>query len=251
MKPVLVIPTRYASTRLPAKALRLLHGKPLVQHVYERAITVDGFAEVVIATDDKRISEVCAGFGVEACMTSDQHESGSDRLAEVVQIHDWPDDTVVVNLQGDEPLTPAVNLQQLAHNLANSDTAMIATLATPLNDVTELADPNIVKVVRDAQDMALYFSRAPIPLQRDAHKAGAVVPGDYALRHVGMYAYRAAFLREFLRLEPCPLEQLEKLEQLRAMYYGFRIHVDIAREIPGPGVDTEADLQLVERLLSQ
>ena len=250
MKPVLVIPTRYASTRLPAKALRLIHGKPLVQHVYERAITVEGFAEVVIATDDERISEVCAGFGLEACMTSDRHESGSDRLAEVVQIYDWPDDTVVVNLQGDEPLTPAVNLQQLAHNLANSNEAMIATLATPLNDAAELADPNIVKVVRDVNGMALYFSRASIPLQRDAHKEGARAPSNYAFRHIGMYAYRAAFLRAFLRLEPCPLEQLEKLEQLRAMYYGFRIHVDIAREIPGPGVDTEADLQLVERLLT-
>ena len=250
MKPVLVIPTRYASTRLPAKALRLLQGKTLVQHVYERAITVEGFAEVVIATDDERISEVCAGFGVEACMTSDQHESGSDRLAEVVQIHDWPDDTVVVNLQGDEPLTPAANLQQLARNLSNSHDAAIATLATPLHDAAELSDPNIVKVVRDVNGMALYFSRAQIPLQRDANKAGAADISAYALRHVGMYAYRAAFLRAFSRLESCPLEQLEKLEQLRALYYGFRIHVDIANEIPGPGVDTEDDLRLVERLLA-
>lgn len=249
MKPVLVIPARYASTRLPAKALRLLNGKPLVQHVYERAMTVDGFAEVVVATDDERIRVACADFGVAACMTSDQHESGSDRLAEVVQIYDWPDDTVVVNLQGDEPLTPAANLQQLAANLRDSSAA-IATLATPLQDVAELADPNIVKVVRDINGMALYFSRSPIPLQRDTEAANAQEVPVYALRHIGMYAYRAAFLRQFSELEPCQLEQLEKLEQLRAMYYGFGIHVDIAREIPGPGVDTATDLAWVERLLT-
>ncbi|MGB1008738.1 MAG: 3-deoxy-manno-octulosonate cytidylyltransferase [Thiolinea sp.] len=250
MKPVLVIPTRYASTRLPAKALRLLQNKPLVQHVYERAISVEGFSDIIIATDDSRISEVCAGFGVEACMTSGDHESGSDRLAEVVQIYDWPDDTVVVNLQGDEPLTPTANLVQLAQNLANSEDAAMATLATPLHDEAEFLDPNIVKVVRDINGMALYFSRSPIPLQRDANKAEAFAVSEFALRHIGMYAYRAAFLRAFSRLKPCPLESLEKLEQLRAMYYGFRIHVDIANEIPGPGVDTEEDLQLVERLLS-
>ena len=250
MKPVMVIPARYASTRLPAKALRVLQGKTLLQHVYERAITVTGFAEVVIATDDERIREVCAGFGADACMTSAAHESGSDRLAEVAQIYGWPDEMVVVNLQGDEPLTPAANLQQLAQNLAGQSEVAIATLATPLNTTAELADPNIVKVVRDINGMALYFSRAPIPLQRDAHADDAVLPADYALRHVGMYAYRAAFLRQFSDLAPCPLEQLEKLEQLRAMYYGFRIHVDIAHEIPGPGVDTAADLALVEGLLS-
>ncbi len=249
-KPVLVIPARYASTRLPGKALRLLQGKPLVQHVYERAISVAGFAEVVIATDDARIRAACADFGVDACMTSDRHESGSDRLAEVVQIHDWPDETVVVNLQGDEPLTPTDNLQQLAENLTHRQDAMIATLATPLTDAAELADPNTVKVVRDVNHLALYFSRAPIPFQRDGQQEGTLAVTDYALRHIGMYAYRAAFLRDFSRLAPCALERLEKLEQLRALYYGFRIHVDVAREIPGPGVDTPADLQLVDTLLA-
>lgn len=249
MKPVLVIPTRYASTRLPAKALRELKGKTLVQHVHERAMAVEGFEQVIVATDDDRIREVCEGFGADVCMTSTEHETGSDRLAEVVQINDWSDDTIIVNLQGDEPLTPVANLVQLARNLVLQNEAMIATLATPLHNEVELADPNIVKVVRDANNLALYFSRSAIPMQRDSAKAGSQEVASYGLRHVGMYAYRAAFLRAFAELAPCELENLEKLEQLRALYYGFRIHVDIAQEIPGPGVDTEADLRLVEALL--
>lgn len=249
MRPVLVIPTRYASTRLPAKALRELKGKTLVQHVHERALSASGFEQVIIATDDERIREVCEGFGAEVCMTSTAHETGSDRLAEVVQINGWEDDTIVVNLQGDEPLTPVANLTQLARNLVMQHEAMIATLATPLHGEGELHDPNIVKVVRDANDIALYFSRAPIPMQRDAAKPGSRAVDTYALRHVGMYAYRAAFLKAFAELEPCEPEHLEKLEQLRALYYGFRIHVDIAQEIPGPGVDTEDDLRLVAALL--
>lgn len=250
MKPVLVIPTRYGSTRLPAKALRLLKGKPLVQHVYERAIQAEAaFASIVIATDDQRIQAVCDSFGATVCMTSTAHESGSDRLAEVVQIYGWSDEQVVVNLQGDEPLTPVENLYQLANNLQAHPEAMMATLATPLQSEHELADPNIVKVVKDLNGLALYFSRAPIPLQRDASKAGSYAASQYALRHIGMYAYRAEFLKAFARLEPCLLEQLEKLEQLRALYYGYRIHVDLAAVIPGPGVDTEADLKWVESLI--
>lgn len=250
MKPVLVIPTRYGSTRLPAKALRLLKGKPLVQHVYERAIQAEAtFASIVIATDDQRIQAVCESFGATVCLTSTAHESGSDRLAEVVQIYGWSDEQVVVNLQGDEPLTPVENLYQLANNLQAHPEAMMATLATPLQSEHELADPNIVKVVKDLNGLALYFSRAPIPLQRDASKAGSYAASQYALRHIGMYAYRAEFLKAFARLEPCLLEQLEKLEQLRALYYGYRIHVDLAAVIPGPGVDTEADLKWVESLI--
>lgn len=250
MKPVLVIPTRYASTRLPAKALRLLKGKPLVQHVYERAIQAQAaFATIVVATDDQRIREVCESFGATVCMTSNTHETGSDRLAEVVQIYGWADEQVVVNLQGDEPLTPVENLYQLANNLQAHPEAMIATLATPLQSEHELVDPNIVKVVKDINGLALYFGRAQIPFQRDAAKAGSYSAPHYALRHVGMYAYRAEFLKAFAGLEPCLLEQLEKLEQLRALYYGYRIHVDLAQTIPGPGVDTEADLKLVEGLI--
>ncbi len=249
MRPVLVIPTRYASTRLPAKALRELKGKTLVQHVYERGLSTEGFERVVVATDDARIQEVCTGFGAEVCMTSTEHETGSDRLAEVVQIYGWEDDTIIVNLQGDEPLTPVANLMQLAKNLVVQHEAVIATLATPLHNEDELHDPNIVKVVRDANGLALYFSRAPIPYQRDAGKSDGLEVARYGLRHIGMYAYRAAFLKAFAELEPCQPEHIEKLEQLRALYYGFRIHVDIAQEIPGPGVDTEGDLRLVASLL--
>ena len=246
MKTVLVIPTRYASTRLPGKPLHLLAGKPLVQHVHERALAA-GFSTVLIATDDERIRAVCEGFGAEVIMTSTAHETGSDRLAEVVQQQGWRDDTIVVNLQGDEPLTPVANLHQLARNLANYPDASIATLATPITDMADFHNPNVVKVVRDEQGMALYFSRAPIPYPRDA----GVDISQYALRHVGMYAYRASFLRAFSQLSPSIPEQWEKLEQLRALSHGYRIHVDIAEEIPGIGVDTLEDAEKVEFLLLQ
>lgn len=241
MKTVVVIPARYASSRLPGKPLRLLAGKPLIQHVYERALAA-GFETVLVATDDERIRDVCTAFGAAVAMTSPDHPTGSDRLAEVVQQREWPDDTIVVNLQGDEPLTPVVNLHQLARNLVAFPGASIATLATPVADENELNNPNVVKVVRDENGMALYFSRAPIPFQRDPE----IPVENYALRHIGMYAYRAAFLKAFIALKPSALEQLEKLEQLRALSSGYRIHVDIAEEIPGAGVDTAEDAERVE-----
>ena len=244
MNTVLVIPARYASTRLPGKPLRLLAGKPLIQHVHERALAA-GFSSVLVATDDERIQSVCEGFGAQVAMTATTHETGSDRLAEVVQQQGWTDDTVVVNLQGDEPLTPVANLYQLAANMADNPQASIATLATPITEIDELFDPNVVKVVRDERGMALYFSRAPVPFQRDA----GIAVADYALRHIGMYAYRVGFLRVFTRLAMSMPERLEKLEQLRALSNGYRIHVDIAAEIPGLGVDTEADLYKVEAQL--
>lgn len=245
---ILVIPARYASTRLPGKPLRLLAGKPMIQHVFERARDASqelGFKKIVIATDNERIQNTCETFGAEVCMTSVEHETGSDRLAEVVQINGWADDTIIVNLQGDEPLTPISSLKQVAENLANNNSASIATLATPLSNASEYMDPNVVKVVTDKTGMALYFSRASIPFDRDAEKGLA----DYALRHIGIYAYRAAYLKQFAKMEPCPIEQLEKLEQLRAMWYGARIHVAVAREVPGHGVDTEEDLVAVEKIL--
>ncbi|WP_287600815.1 3-deoxy-manno-octulosonate cytidylyltransferase [Thiothrix sp.] len=244
MNTVLVIPARYASTRLPGKPLRLLAGKPLIQHVHERALAA-GFSSVLVATDDERIQAVCEGFGAQVAMTATTHETGSDRLAEVVQQQGWTDDTVVVNLQGDEPLTPVANLYQLAANMAKFPEASIATLATPITEIDELFDPNVVKVVRDERGIALYFSRAPVPFQRDA----GIAVADYALRHIGMYAYRVGFLRVFTRLAMSMPERLEKLEQLRALSNGYRIHVDIAAEIPGLGVDTEADLYKVEAQL--
>jgi 3-deoxy-manno-octulosonate cytidylyltransferase (CMP-KDO synthetase) len=249
-KIVLVIPSRYASTRLPGKPLRLLAGKPMIQHVFERAKDASdevGFEEIIIATDDERIQTACEEFGASVCMTSKNHETGSDRLAEVVKLNGWDDDTIVVNLQGDEPLTPIGNLKQVANNLANNPEASIATLATPLASDEEYNDPNVVKVVSDKNGMALYFSRASIPFQRDE---GLQVNG-FALRHIGIYAYRAGYLKSFAKVEPCEIEQLEKLEQLRAMWHGARIHVAVANEVPGHGVDTETDLIAVEKILQR
>jgi len=247
----LVIPSRYASTRLPGKPLRLLAGKPMIQHVFERAQDAAdevGFDEIIIATDDERIQKVCEAFGANVCMTSVEHETGSDRLAEVVKINGWSDDTIVVNLQGDEPLTPIRILKQVADNLADNSDASIATLATPLCSAEEYEDINVVKVVSDKNGMALYFSRASIPFHRDVLAKGQQV-NDFALRHIGIYAYRAGYLKSFAEMEPCEIEQLEKLEQLRAMWHGARIHVAEAVEIPGHGVDTEADLLAVEEIL--
>ena len=244
MNTVLVIPARYASSRLPGKPLRELAGKPLIQHVHERALAA-GFATVLVATDDERIRRVWEGFGAKVAMTASTHETGSDRLAEVVQQQGWSDDTIVVNLQGDEPLTPVVNLHQLAKNLADYPQASMATLATPITHADDFTNPNIVKVVRDEQGLALYFSRAPIPFQRDA----GIDLEKYALRHIGMYAYRAGFLKAFAGMQPSLPEQLEKLEQLRALSHGYRIHVDIAAEIPGAGVDTEEDALKVSAIL--
>lgn len=241
----IVIPARYASTRLPAKPLRLLAGKPLVQHVYECALRAN-LGEIVIATDDQRIADVCHTFSATVCMTADTHQSGSDRLAEVVNLNQWNDDTIIINLQGDEPLTPAICLEQVAANLQRHPQAAIATLATAIQSEEEYLNPNVVKVITDKQHFALYFSRSPLPYQRDGHLPYV----DFAWRHIGIYAYRAHFLKKFSSLESSPLEQLEKLEQLRAMWHGEKIHVDLAKALPGHGVDTDADLQRVELLLS-
>lgn len=246
MRPVIVIPARYASTRLPGKPLLELAGKPMIQHVYERAIAVDGFAEVVIATDDERIQWMCESFGASVSMTSTEHETGSDRLAEVVSLRGWSDDQIVVNLQGDEPLTPTANLTQLAYNLQQHPEAAIATLSAPIDNDEDFNNPNIVKLVKDDMNMALYFSRAPIPYQRERYEPLS----SYALRHIGMYAYRASFLKAFAQLEPAPVERLEKLEQLRALYHGYMIHVDSATEVPSHGVDTQEDIQRVSELLA-
>ncbi len=244
-KTVLVIPARFGSTRLPGKPLRLIAGKPMIQHVYERAIS-SNFNTLIIATDDEKIRRCCLDFGASVCMTSIHHATGSDRLAEVVKIYNWSDDTIVVNLQGDEPLTPVENLYQVANNLANHPKASIATLATPLLNPKAITDPNVVKVVMDKNGMALYFSRAPIPFQRDDNKT---LTNKQALRHIGIYAYRAGYLKTFSSLETCSLEALEKLEQLRALWHGACIHVDIATKIPAHGVDTEEDLQAIEKII--
>ncbi len=238
------IPARYASTRLPGKPLRLLAGRPLIEHVYQRA-QASGATEVVIATDDARIRQVAEEFGATVCMTSPDHRSGTDRLAEVAAQRHWPSDALVVNVQGDEPHIPPALIRQVADDLATHTDAGIATLCTRINGPDELFDPNAVKVVRDARNYALYFSRAPIPWARDGfgkEAPPAVLPPGAWFRHIGLYAYRVAVLARYPQLPPAPAEQLESLEQLRALWHGIRIYVDEAVAIPPPGVDTEADL---------
>lgn len=249
---VLVIPARYASTRLPGKPLRLIAAKPMIQHVYQRARSAAdslGFKEIIIATDDSRIQQACEAFGAEVCMTSSAHETGSDRLAEVVAIKQWADNTIVLNLQGDEPLTPIESLRQVAENLAKHPEASMSTLSTAIQSKAEYLDPNVVKVVTDQQGLAMYFSRAPIPLQREFTQVGELAVSEYAQRHIGIYAYRASYLKRFAKMDACQIEQLEKLEQLRAMWFGARIHVAVAQQVPGHGVDTEEDLLAVEKIM--
>ncbi|HVI26668.1 MAG TPA: 3-deoxy-manno-octulosonate cytidylyltransferase [Xanthomonadaceae bacterium] len=247
---VVAIPARYAASRLPGKPLRLLGGEPLVLHVARRALAA-GAREAWVATDDARIADALAGCGVRIAMTSPAHASGSDRLAECSRIAGWDDDTLVVNLQGDEPFAPASGIRAVADTLRDSGADM-ATLATRLGEAAELFDPDIVKLVRAGNGDALYFSRAPIPWPRDAFRQQREVlpPGDAWLRHIGIYAYRAGFLRRFTALPPGRLEQLESLEQLRALEAGFRIAVGLAPEPFPPGIDTPADLERAERLLA-
>jgi 3-deoxy-manno-octulosonate cytidylyltransferase (CMP-KDO synthetase) len=241
-----VIPARFGSTRLPGKPLVPIGGKPLIQHVHERARR-SAAAEVVVATDDPRIAAVVRGFGGRACMTGAHHHSGTDRVAEVLDALAWPDDTCVVNLQGDEPCMPPALVDQVAGDLERYPAAM-ATLAGPIRDREALFDPHVVKVVTDAAGFALYFSRAPIPWHRDGPPRGEGPPtGDVEpLRHIGLYAYRAGFLRRFVGWAPAPLERAEALEQLRVLWRGERIHVSLAAVEPGPGVDTPEDVARVE-----
>lgn len=240
-----VIPARYASSRLPGKPLLPIAGRPMLQHVYERALQC-GALEVVIATDDERIAQAAAGFGASVCMTDAGHESGTERLAEVVETRGWPAPSIVVNVQGDEPLIEPVLIRQVAEDLATCPDAAVATLACPYPADPEHNDPNVVKVVLDRDGYALYFSRAPVPYVRDRNLATATG----ILRHIGLYAYRAGFLGQYRCLEAAPCEHLEKLEQLRVLWHGMKIHVSIASRMPGPGVDTHDDLRRVEGLIA-
>jgi 3-deoxy-manno-octulosonate cytidylyltransferase (CMP-KDO synthetase) len=247
---VVAIPARYGSTRLPGKPLLPIAGTPMIVHVARRARAA-GARDVVVATDDARIETALAGSDVRVVMTRSDHASGSDRLAEVATTLGWADDAIVVNLQGDEPLAPPSGIQAVAAALAEDDAPM-STLATALAGVDELFDPNCVKVVRRADGHALYFSRAPLPWPRDAFARNRdALPSDSPfLRHIGIYAYRAGFLRRFTTLAPTPLEKLESLEQLRALEHGYAIAVCIAPEPFPAGVDTAADLARVERELA-
>lgn len=245
-----VIPARYASSRLPAKPLKDIAGKPMIQHVYERA-RESAATQVIIATDDERIEQAARAFGATVCMTSADHQSGTDRLQEVVSQLGLPDDAIVVNVQGDEPLIPPAVINQVAQNLAGDSSASVATLCEPIESVEDFCNPNIVKVVMDAHGRALYFSRAPIPYPRDAFAGeGRALPEDFvARRHIGIYAYRVGLLHRFVTWDQAPLERFESLEQLRVLWQGESIHVaEACRPVPG-GVDTELDLDRVRRLL--
>ncbi len=247
---IVAIPARFASTRLPGKPLRLLDGEPLIAHVARRARD-SGAAQVVVATDNARIADALDDNDVTICMTRADHASGSDRLAECARQLGWSDDAVVVNLQGDEPFAPASGIREVARALAGDDAPM-ATLATPVEDAAQLFDPNVVKVVRDARGRALYFSRAPVPWARDAFARDRdVLPRQMPfLRHIGIYAYRAGFLKQFATLEPTPLERAESLEQLRALEHGFSIAVRLAPEPFPAGIDTENDLAAAQAALA-
>jgi 3-deoxy-manno-octulosonate cytidylyltransferase (CMP-KDO synthetase) len=247
---IVAIPARYASTRLPGKPLQLIGAEPMILHVARRALAA-GASEVIVATDDERIHAALVDSGVRVAMTSADHTSGSDRLAECVDRLQWPDDTIVVNLQGDEPLAPVSGIRAVAATLA-AGSAPMATLATPIVDVDELFNPNCVKVVASADGHALYFSRAPLPWARDAFAQSreSVPQGVPFLRHIGIYAYRAGFLRRFAALPPTPLERAESLEQLRALENGYRIALRVAPEAFPAGVDTSQDLERVRRVLA-
>jgi 3-deoxy-manno-octulosonate cytidylyltransferase (CMP-KDO synthetase) len=247
---IVAIPARYGSTRLPAKPLRAVGGVPMVVRVAQRALQA-GARQVVVAVDDQRIADALAGqTGVQICMTRNDHASGSDRLAECAAHYGWADDSIVVNLQGDEPFAPAAGIRAVAKALAGDDAPM-ATLATPIIDAEELFDPNVVKLVRTANGRALYFSRAPLPWARDAFAVNrhALPSGSPFLRHIGIYAYRAGFLARYARLSRTPLEQTESLEQLRVLEHGHAIAVRLTPEPFPPGIDTEADLERAEQWL--
>lgn len=238
-----IIPARYASTRLPGKPLADIAGKPMIQHVYERA-RESGAQSVTVATDDARVRAACEKFGAKVAMTSATHRSGTERLAEAIRKLGLGPDEIVVNVQGDEPLMPPAVIRRTAETLAAHADAVVATVCCPIHDAAEFRNPNVVKVVRDARGYALYFSRAPIPHPRD----GGQPP---AHRHIGLYAYRAGYVAQYLQLAPSPHEQAEQLEQLRVLWHGGRIAVWTTDEAPLLGVDSPEDLERVRRYFKQ
>ena len=246
----IVIPARYASSRLPGKPLIELSGKPMIQHTYERALET-GVKDIVIATDDQRIFDVAKSFGADVIMTNPKHENGTERIAEVAEIKGWDKDDVLVNLQGDEPLVPKALIEQTAQGLLLNPEAGMSSICTQIENAEDAFDPNVVKVVLDCRGFAMYFSRAAIPWDRDLYKNGqdTLTQQMPVYRHIGMYGYRVSFLQEYSRMSQCPIEQVESLEQLRALWYGVKIHMGITDTPPGHGVDTPADIERVEQLL--
>jgi 3-deoxy-manno-octulosonate cytidylyltransferase (CMP-KDO synthetase) len=240
---IAIVPARLASTRLPNKPLADIAGLPMVVHVARRALQ-SGASRVVVAVDDELIRLACEAHGIEVLMTNPLHPTGTDRLSEVVQLLQLSDDEIVVNVQGDEPLIPPELINEVAHTLSIHSQAAIATAALAIVDSEEFNNPNVVKVVCNQAQEALYFSRAPIPFARNPKEFIAPY-----YRHIGMYAYRAGFLKAFAQLKPAPIEQAESLEQLRALYNGYKIAVMITPTAPPPGVDTAEDLERVRKLL--
>ncbi len=245
---VVVIPARYASARLPGKPLADIAGRPMVVHVADRA-RKSGAQEVIVATDDRRIQEAVAKHGHDVMMTRADHASGTDRIAEIAATRAWPDDLIVVNVQGDEPRIPAQLVRSVADQLGKHRDAQIATACHRIHSAAEMFDPNAVKVVLDKDGYAAYFSRAPIPYARDAFKAdrSRLPEGLPVYRHLGLYAYRCSFLRIYSTLAPTAIERFESLEQLRALWHGYRISVAVTDQAPDPGVDTPEDLEKMRR----
>jgi 3-deoxy-manno-octulosonate cytidylyltransferase (CMP-KDO synthetase) len=238
-KCVVVIPSRYGSARLPGKPLVEIHGQPMIRWVYEQALK-SGVTEVIIATDDERIVKVCKKFGARVELTSNKHQSGTDRIAELATRLDWPDDKIIINVQGDEPFLPPRLISQVEALIRHDADAAMATLVTPISSIVEWEDPNIVKVVTDCNDRALYFSRAPIPWPREGYESGG-------LRHIGIYAYRTWALKKLASSPPCPPEERERLEQLRALWLGLSISVATACDVPPKGIDTQEDLDAIRQ----
>ncbi|MFC1237260.1 3-deoxy-manno-octulosonate cytidylyltransferase [Vibrio sp. F74] len=245
-----VIPARYQSSRLPGKPLADIGGKPMIQWVYEQSLK-SGAEQVIIATDDERVEAKARAFGAQVCMTSPNHESGTERLAEVVDKMGIDKHQIIVNVQGDEPLIPPSIIRQVAQNLAKNSVAPMATLAVEIADEDEVFNPNAVKVVRDEKGFALYFSRASIPWDRDNFAKDPKTIKQSLLRHIGIYAYRAGFIDTYINWQPSVLEKIESLEQLRVLWYGEKIHVDVAIESPPAGVDTPEDLQKVRDIVAK
>lgn len=248
----IVIPARYASSRLPGKPLISLAGKPMIQHVYERALQT-GVEDIVIATDDVRIEEAAKGFGAQVMMTDANHDNGTDRIAEVAHRSGWADDVVIVNLQGDEPLIPKSLIDLTAQSLIANSHAGMSSLCTPINLAEDGFDPNVVKVILNAKQEAMYFSRATIPWDRDLYKNSIAQLSDKhpCYRHIGMYGYRVGFLKDYAEMQPTSLEATECLEQLRALWYGVRIQMAVIDQAPGHGIDTPDDVVRVETLLAK
>ncbi|NBI42763.1 3-deoxy-manno-octulosonate cytidylyltransferase [[Haemophilus] felis] len=251
-----IIPARYASSRLPAKPLADIAGKPMIAHVFEKA-QQSGAERIIVATDHSEVAKAAKAYGAEVCMTSEKHNSGTERLAEVVEKLAISDDEIIVNIQGDEPLIPPSIVRQVAENLVKYQVKM-ASLAVKIEEPEELFNPNAVKVLTDKDGYVLYFSRAVIPWDRDQFalyqqqklRLDQLKLADHYWRHIGIYAYRAGFIKQYLQWQPTALEQIESLEQLRVLWYGEKIHVELAKEIPPVGVDTLEDLEKVRLILA-